>query len=452
MRNVGRDVRSTNRRGPSGQGDIPIAENQLLPLVVGKPATGGTFVARHEGRVVFVRGAAPGETVHARLVDDPQSAAKARFWRAEAIEVIEPGPDRVATVWPESGPDGVGGADWAHIALPAQRRIATEVVQELFTRGRIATFPIEDIQVEPAPHDVDGLGWRTRVRFAVSPDGKIGMRGWRSHEVRDVGTNPLAHPDIQALGLPTWAAPEGLEAIDVAAPSASAMGIVLIGAQLDPGAVEIPASWADATVAVSNAKGFHVLRGDGTVTEQVGDRRFRLAAHGFWQVHRSAASLLSEVVAHDLGAKPGETVWDLFGGVGLFTAVAAEQVGESGCVWSVEGDRRASAFAQENFEDLPQVHVAQSDATRWVLEQPEGVDRVVLDPPRAGAGIELMEALLAKVRERIVYVSCDPATLVRDLAAAEKAGWRISNIRLFDLYPHTHHVETVAVLEPTARN
>ena len=439
------------RRGPRAAGGPAPAETApeatLIPLVAGKPATGGTFVARHEGRVVFVRGAAPGEAVHARILEDPRTAQRARFWRAEAVEVIEPGPDRVASVWPEAGADGVGGADWAHIALPAQRRIATEVVQELFTRAGLTSFPIEDLHVEPAPHDHDGLGWRTRVRFAVDEQGRVGMRGWRSHAVRDVGENPLAADAIRALRIQDWTAPPGTEAIDVAAPTASPVAIVLLGRELDPARVQIPESWGDASVAVSSKQGFTVLRGSGTVTEQVGQHRFTVAANGFWQVHRGAAELLSETVAAELGARSGETVWDLFGGVGLFTAVAADQVGESGRVWSVEGDRRASRLAAQNFADLPQVSIGTGDATAWVADQGEPVDRVVLDPPRAGAGLELMGLLLEKVRERIVYVSCDPSTLVRDLVAAEKAGWVMRDVRLYDLYPHTHHIEAVAVLE-----
>ena len=107
-----------------GHGDDGAAA-RFLTLTAGATATGGTFVARHEGRVVFVRGTAPGETVTAQLLEDPREQAHARFWRAEALDVLEAGPDRAPTVWEEAGIDGVGGAEWAHIALPAQRRIAS---------------------------------------------------------------------------------------------------------------------------------------------------------------------------------------------------------------------------------------------------------------------------------------------------------------------------------------
>ena len=433
-----------------GHGDDGAAA-RFLTLTAGAPATGGTFVARHEGRVVFVRGTAPGETVTAQLLEDPREQASARFWRAEAVDVLEAGLDRVPTVWPEAGTDGVGGAEWAHIALPAQRRIATEVLQDLLRRAHVTSYPLDDVQVEPAPHDVYGLGWRTRVRFAVDEDGRVGMRGWRSHEVRDVGENPLAAEAIRRLDLGSRTAPPGTEAVDAVAPSTGPASVVLIGRGLDPEAVEVPASWGDADVSVRTARGLVPLRGDGLVRERVGERLFAVSATGFWQVHRRAAELLSEVVAGALRAPRGGSAWDLFGGVGLFAAVAAEQVGEDGQVITVEGNRRASVLAAENLQDLPQVSAATADVTDWVKARRGGVDCVVLDPPRAGAGLELMGLLTRAVRRRIVYVSCEPSTLARDLAAAEKAGWSVVDLRAFDLFPHTHHIESVAVLEPVAR-
>ncbi|MFC0675172.1 class I SAM-dependent RNA methyltransferase [Brachybacterium hainanense] len=419
----------------------------VITVTTTVPATGGTFVARHEGRVVFVRGSAPHETVTARVIDDPATLESARFWRAETIDVLEPSVDRVPSIWPEAGTDGVGGADWAHIALPAQRRIATDVLAELLQRAKVTSFPLEDVQVEPAPHDEDGLGWRTRVRFAVDADGLVGMRGWRSHEVFPVGENPLAAPAIRELDLPSWTPPEGTEAIDAVAPSADAPAVVLIGRDLDPGAVRIPGSWGEAHVLVQNARGLHVVRGAETVREKVGDLELVVGATGFWQVHRSAATLLGDVVAQDLAVRAGDSVWDLFGGVGLFAARIGPAAGADGEVVSVEGNRRAGHLAAQNLAGIPGASARTSDAADWVRQQKRGVDRVVLDPPRAGAGGELMELLAERVRERIVYVSCEPSTLARDLAIAEQRGWRIEDLRAFDLYPHTHHLETVVVLE-----
>ncbi|MCS6710521.1 class I SAM-dependent RNA methyltransferase [Brachybacterium sp. EF45031] len=426
------------------------AAGRLLTLTVGAPAAGGTFVARHEGRVVFVRGAAPGETVIARLLEDPRDAADARFWRAETVEVLEASVDRVPSVWPEAGFGGVGAAEWAHIALPAQRRLATEVLQDLLRRAGVHSVEIDDVQVEPAPGDHDGLGTRTRERFAVDSHGRVGMRGWRSHEVRPVGGTPLSAPAISALTLGEWTGPGGVEAIDVAAPSDSPVSLVLVGRELAPHGLDIPRDWDGADVSVQTAKGLVPLRGDGMVRERVGERGFRVAATGFWQVHRAAAGFLGDHVRTVLGAQDGDRVWDLFGGVGLFAALVADQVGTAGRVLTVEGNRRASALAAENLQDLATAEAAHGDATAWARAQAEAPDRVVLDPPRAGAGRELMEVLTDLVRDRIVYVSCEPSTLVRDLVTAEQRGWRVTDLRAVDLFPHTHHLETVTVLERTS--
>src|SRR5699024_4563492 len=185
----------------------------------------------------------------------------------------------------------------------------------------------------------------------------------------------------------------------------------------------------------------------GSVRELVGAVLFPVCATGFWHSIRRGAELLRDVVAATLQAPAGGSAWDLYGGVGLFAAVAAEQVGPDGTVVSVEGNRRASQHAAENLEDLPQASTATADVADWVRARRGGVDAVVLDPPRNGAGTELMGLLAQAVRQRIVYVSCEPSTLARDLAAIEKLGWRIVDLRAFDLFPHTHHIESVAVLE-----
>ncbi|MDO5646111.1 MAG: class I SAM-dependent RNA methyltransferase [Dermabacter sp.] len=424
----------------------------LITVTIDKPAHGGVFVARHAGRVVFVRGATPGETVVARLL--PESDASARFWRAEAIEVIEPGPDRVPSVWPESGAGGVGGADFAHVQLEAQRRIKTEVVQELLARAGVSTFPIEDVQVEPAADDHTGLGWRTRVRFAAS-GGTVGMRGWRSHEIHPVGDNPLAHETIRALGLESWSAPAAVSAIDAVAPSVGeAALIVRASEELTLEQLELPAAADEASVLVVTERSVSVLRGSPTVTEVVGDEVFEVSAGGFWQVHTEAPRLLSEAVMSAARPQPGEVAWDLYGGAGLFSRPLAIAVGPTGRLVSVEGSASASTDAAANLAALPQATAVRSDVADFVA-RPESVLRgvgspacVVMDPPRAGVGEQTMARLCRAVSRVMVYVSCEPSTLARDLVVAEKNGWRVADLRAFDLFPHTHHVECVVRLEP----
>ena len=424
-------------------------EGRLITVTVGKPAHGGTFVARHDGRVVFVRGACPGETVVAELL--PESSSNARFWRAETIDVIEAGPDRVPSAWPESGYEGIGGADYAHIRIEAQRRIKTEVLQELMTRARITSYPIEDIQIEPARDDHTGLGWRSRVRFAVD-NGKVGMRGWRSHDIHAVGSNPLAHPVIQGLGIGVWKAPSGVVAVDVAAPSGSSPAIIVRAEkELSLEELNLPAGCDKASVLLTTRKATTTLRGDDTVREIVGDDIFTLYAGGFWQVHVDAPRLLTGAVGQALDAREGECVWDLYAGAGLFSVPAARAVGAEGELVSVEGAERASADAASNLAAYPQARTVSADVRDFLARSTEGADRVVMDPPRAGVGEAAMARLAELTRTRMVYVSCEPSTLARDLRVAEHEGWAITDFQVFDLYPHTHHMECVVKLERAAR-
>jgi tRNA/tmRNA/rRNA uracil-C5-methylase (TrmA/RlmC/RlmD family) len=416
----------------------------LVTLTCTGPANGGTVVARHDNRVVFVRHAAPGETVTARVLDPRPDA---RFWHAEAIEVLEASPDRVPSVWPEAGPDGIGGADYAFIALPAQRRIKTEVLVDLLTRARVDPELVAEVGVEPAPHDPDGLRWRTRAQFAVA-GGRAGMRGWRSHDVLDVGDNPLVTEDIHRLGIEHVAYPSDVTRVDVMAPYGGTPLVVVSGENPHPELV--PASWSGARVAWRTKRGIVPGTGPAEVDERVGDEVFRVSGTGFWQVHRGAAAELSRTVLAALRAEPGWTVWDLFAGAGLFTIQIARALGPTGTVRGVEGAARAVHDLEHNatrLEDAAPVTAAVSDVLEWVTGTDEAPDAVVLDPPRAGAGVALITELCARVKQRMVYVSCDAATLARDLAAAQKSGWRVVSLRALDLFPHTHHLECVAVLE-----
>ncbi|MCT1556943.1 TRAM domain-containing protein [Helcobacillus massiliensis] len=427
--------------------DASATEGRIITVTTSKAANGGTFVARHEGRVVFVRGAAPGETVAARVLpeDDRDSA---RFWRAEVIEVIDPSPDRVESIWPEAGTGGLGGADFSHIALNAQRRIKTDILQELLTHARLSTIDIADVSVEPAPGDFDGLGWRSRVRFSAD-GGRIGMRGWRSHTVHGVGDNPLAAEPIAQMHLSDITVPECVGAIDAVAPSAS--GPLLVIRSHQPLTLEdlaLPRRLDDVDVAVVTRRGSDVLRGSERVRERVGEDEFELYGGGFWQIHRSAPRVLTTVVSRMLGAQEGETVWDLYGGAGLLSVGAARAVGESGSLVSVEGSARASRDAEGNLSAFPQASVVAADVTDFAARADTGADRIIMDPPRAGVGEKTIRRLLELTRQRAVYVSCEPSTLARDLRAAEQAGWRIIDFRAFDLFPHTHHLESVVTLEP----
>jgi tRNA/tmRNA/rRNA uracil-C5-methylase (TrmA/RlmC/RlmD family) len=387
-----------------------------LTVTVGPVAHGGHCVARHEGRVVFVRHTLPGETVRAVVTDGAEGSS---FWRADAVEVLTPSPDRVPPPCPWSGPGRCGGCDWQHVSMPAQRALKAEVVREQLSH--LAHLDVA-VEVEQVPGDVDGLGWRTRVTWAVAEDGSAGLRRHRSHEVVPVDSCRIAHPLVDEAGVTrrTW-------------PGA--------------GSVEVSAS-----VATGDRLVLPDGRGDGVLTEVVGDRAFRVTGGGFWQVHPGAAATLLAAVMDGLQPRPGDTALDLYGGVGLFAARLAEAVGPTGRVTLVESDRVAVADARHNLAELPAARVERGRVDHVLRRLRTGrADLVVLDPPRSGAGRAVVDLVARQVRpRRVAYVACDPAALARDLTWFAERGYRLTGLRAFDIFPMTHHVECVALLEPAA--
>src|ERR1700733_1257062 len=193
---------------------------QTVEVTVADVAQGGWCVARLEGLpVIFVRHALPGERVVARVTE-----VTSRFARAEAIEVLEASADRVEPPCPNAHPGGCGGCDWQHASLPAQRALKAAVIAQ--QRRRVAGLELDaEITVEALPEPDQtaetgqaGLGWRTRVQFAVRPDGLAGLRAHRSHEVVDIGDCPIAHPAIRDLGLLDYSW-EGAGTVEAAAGS-----------------------------------------------------------------------------------------------------------------------------------------------------------------------------------------------------------------------------------------
>lgn len=178
-------------------------------------------------------------------------------------------------------------------------------------------------------------------------------------------------------------------------------------------------------------------------------RAFEVADGGFWQVHPGAPSALVGAVLDALGPQPGESVLDLYAGVGLFSRFLLEAVGPDGRVAAVEGDPAASALSAQNCPGL----LAQPGDVAEVLAGAlpvvwDAADLVVLDPPRAGAKRPVVEQVVARSPRAVAYVACDPAALARDVAVFAEHGYRLASLRAFDLFPMTHHVECVALLEP----
>jgi tRNA/tmRNA/rRNA uracil-C5-methylase (TrmA/RlmC/RlmD family) len=410
--------------------DLPQA-GDLLELTVGEAVHGGWCVARPaSGPVIFVRHALPGERVRVVITQ-----TTSRLARADATEILDASADRVKPPCPHARPGGCGGCDWQHASLPAQRSLKAAVVRQQLRR--IAGID-RDVSVEPMPGDETGLGWRTRVKYAVGPGGTAGLRRHRSHDVMAVGDCPIAHPLV--IGAAATRRPwPGAAWVEVAAAPGSGQRAVMTDRQ-------VPGKPIDADTVMS---GRRVDRGTGYLRQRAAGRDWRVSASGFWQVHPEAADTLAAAVLDALSPRPGETALDLYCGAGLFAGVLAAAVGASGAVIGIESDAAAVRDARHNLRDTPWARVHRGDAAE-VLDRNglSGASLAVLDPPRTGlarALIGLLSAPSGRVR-RIAYVSCDPATLARDLALFTASGWRLDALRAFDAFPMTHHVECVATL------
>jgi tRNA/tmRNA/rRNA uracil-C5-methylase (TrmA/RlmC/RlmD family) len=426
---------------------------------------------------VFVRHALPGERVRARVTE-----ATASFARADAVEVLRASADRVAPRCPHARPGGCGGCDWQHADLAAQRRLKAGVVREQLRR--IAGLDRE-VTVEPVAGDEDGLGWRTRVRFSVGPGGTAGLLAHRSHDVVEVGDCPIAHPLVRARAVTgrDWAPARSVEV--VVSPASGERAVIVAPAPRAgagaPGAAGAAGGGlggqADTVLAAGRGGRLTTLSGRGSLRLHAAGRSWRVSAGAFWQVHPGAADALSAAVLDVLRPRPGEVALDLFCGAGLFAGTLAAAVGPDGTVVAVDTDRAAVRDARHNLRGTPWARVHAADAAAALARggwPPPAL--AVLDPPRTGVPRQVIERLLAPGGGRpdvggapsangapglggtpgaggsslraVAYVSCDPATLARDIAVFAGFGWRLDGLRAFDIFPMTHHVECVAALIP----
>jgi tRNA/tmRNA/rRNA uracil-C5-methylase (TrmA/RlmC/RlmD family) len=407
-----------------------IEECSTVELEVGAVAHGGHCVARvPDGRVAFVRHALPGERVVAEITE-----VRGQFLRADAVRVLRASPDRVEPPCPYAGPDRCGGCDFQHATLSAQRELKAAVVREQLTRlagmtaAEVDALGVRVAALPPVPGQPDGLGWRTRVQYTVDGAGRAGLLKHRSHEVVRVDSCPIAYPAVQAAPVTgrDWPDAERIEVV------ASGTGEV--------------------TVLVEGSGTSRVAHGPATVTETALGRSWNLPAQAFWQVHPAAAGVLAQAVVELLAPRTGERAWDLYGGAGIFAAALAPHLGGTGRITLVESDPSAVAAARASLADLTTITVDASRVERALARRSwRGVDLVVLDPPRSGAGPRVVDAILARSPRAVAYVACDPAAFARDVRAFAGSRWRLTRLRAFDLFPMTHHVECVGLLVPATQ-
>jgi len=396
-----------------------------VQLEVTKVAHGGISVARYDGRVVFVSDAIPGETVLARISDD----SKPSFWRADTVSVLRASEFRQPHIWAAASvdrapEDRAGGAEFGHIVPAHQRELKRQVLSEALQR--MAGVETE-VAVEAIPGSDDGTGWRTRVRLHVAADGTVGPYAARSHRVIPVESLPLATEAVREAA-PLHESFSGTDTVDVLAPSVGGARLI-VGSQTPS-----------------------------VIRERVAEREFRVDDSGFWQVHEAAAITLTRAVQQAIDPAlfdPRAANLDLYGGVGLLAAAVGDAFGRTVRITTVESDPRATDHAAENLADWLGAVAVTARVEHWVrsLAQAGAAERsrlraatVVLDPPRAGAGRAVLEALASAGVAQLVYVACDPIAFARDVGTLAGLGYRLEGLRAFDLFPNTHHVEAVGTL------
>lgn len=394
----------------------------MLDLVVGPPANGGSCVARHDGRVVFVRYALPGERVRARVLSERGS-----HWHAAAVEILEPSPDRVESLCPIAGVGGSGCCDLAFATPEAARALKADVVANQL--ARLGGHEWAGVAETVGQGDAKGYpkGWRTRVRLDVDGDGRAGFHRYHSADlVHDLACAQVAPGVLDGLAEKRWTAGAQLHAV---VDDDGRRHVVRTG----PGSGR-------------KAAPTQVIEGEYEAVQRVGAHTWHVPVTAFWQAHRDAARVYSGLIGEYARLDAGMTAWDLYGGAGVFAAVLAERVGPSGRVVTVDTSRGSARAARAALGGLAQLEVVTDSVRRALAAQPRRADVAVLDPPRTGAGREVIDLLAAAGVPRVIHIGCEAASFARDVGLYRGHGYQVELIRVFDSFPLTHHVECAAVL------
>ncbi len=380
---------------------------QIIRVSIEKVAHGGHFIARYEGAVIFVRHGLPGE-----LVDVAITSIGSSFNRGDVVAVIEPSADRVDAPCRFANRNGCGGCDFQHVEVSAQRKLKSDVITEQFARIAKMDLRVEVEEVSPA------LGWRTQTTIGSDKKGHAGFYASRTNTIMAIDNCLVLHPAVEYQEI--------------------------AGREWEPGArIEVSAATDGSRQLVVGDR----MEGDAQQIFTVKNKKYHVSAGSFWQSNLSAPEVLVDCVSEFAAVRPGDHVLDLYGGVGLFALQLHEAIGDGGRIDLVEGSKSATADAALNFAGSENVKIHTGDVEK-ILPRFSRADVIILDPPRDGAKKNVIESAVACTPRAIVYVACDPAALARDSALLRDANYTLKEIRAFDLFPMTHHIECVALFTP----
>lgn len=456
------EVRAQRRRPPLRRGDE-------ITLAIDRLSYGGRGVGRHDGFVIFVPGTAPGDLVRARLW-----RIKPGYGEADLVEVTARSPVRTTPPCPHFGP--CGGCVWQHLAYPAQAAAKTEIVRESLAH----LGDLRHVEVRPVIATASPWYYRNKMEFTFHPDGVVGLhrRGaWnrivpiRSCYLQSPASNVIlgvVRAWAEASGLPRYD-PRGHAGVlrQVIVREGKATGevmVLLVTAAPGAGGLrDLAARLMDAVPRITGVlHGTNPGRSDGLplagittvagrpyIVEELAGLRFRIGPETFFQTNTAQAERLVEVAVTLAALRGGEVVYDLYCGVGTFSLSLARRAGR---VFGIEVSAQAIEAARENaaLNGLTNVEFTSGDVRRLLPDlraRTAAPDLVLLDPPRSGAGSRVMQKLAGIAAPRIIYVSCNPATLAADLKELVSAGYAVRAAQPLDLFPHTYHVECVVLLE-----
>ncbi len=410
-------------------------QNEPFELDLTRMAHGGSALGQHEGRTIFVPYTIPGERITARITQD-----KGRFAYAEGVTLLQPSEARVVPRCPHFGPGLCGGCQWQHIDYPAQLEFKRQVMTDQM--GRIGGF--HDLTVHPTIPSPDVWQYRSHATMHVTEDGRLGYIATDNRHVFPIEECHIIRPEL--LDLFYSLELEGIDNLDRVRLQVGSDGsermIVLSTTDDLPPEIETDLS-ASINFLTSDNEPLNLI-GNTHVHYTVKGRMFRVTAGGFFQVNLPLAETLVDLMLARLNLQGHESVIDLYAGVGLFTAFLAER---AALVTSVESYPPAVTDADENLADFDNVELIEGSVEDVLPELDGPYDAVVLDPPRTGVEPQALDAIAALTPHKIVYVSCDPATLARDAKRLVSKGYRLLDVQPVDMFPQTFHIEAVAAFE-----
>ena len=381
----------------------------ILTLDVGTIVHGGHFLAKHNNQVIFVRHAISGEKANVKI-----TSVNSKVAFGDAVEILQPSKSRVKPPCKYSKPGGCGGCDFQHIDPKIQKNLKKNIMQDQFKR--IAKIDINPRLIFTGPDS--GLHWRSRLDLAISNNGKPGLYSHKSKEIVEIDKCLIAVELINKSQVfkKSW---QNVDRLSMSASSENELNI--------------------------HHSGKNIL-GPEQLKEVVENNTYLISPKSFWQSHINAPRLLLQQVIKYSDIKLGDRICDLYGGVGLFTFPIATLAGENGEVHLIERDNDCIKDARKISQNNKNI-IIHHGRVEQKLGKIKDIDIIILDPPRNGASKQVVHQIIDKKPRSIVYVSCDPASLARDTKILLENNYVLDDIIGLDLFPMTHHIESIALFK-----